>query len=70
MNAVRTAFREFIGLFVDDGSLALFVVVLIALGAGGGKESGLPPLCGGAARGIGCLALLIESLYRVARARG
>ena len=67
MNAVRTAFREFIGLFVDDGSLALFVVVLIALVTAAVKEVGLPPLWGGAALVIGCLALLIESLYRAAR---
>jgi len=69
MNAIRTALREFWGLFVDDGSLALFVVVLIALVTAAVKEAGLPPLWGGAALVVGCVALLVESLYRAARGK-
>jgi hypothetical protein len=57
-------------LFVDDGSLALFVIILIAPVTAAVKEAGLPPFFGGAALVVGCIALLIESLHRAARGRG
>ena len=31
MNALRSAFRELVGLFIDDGALALLLVALIAI---------------------------------------
>jgi hypothetical protein len=69
MNAIRIAFREFLGLFVDDGSLALFVILLIALVTAAVEEDWLPPLAGGAALLIGLVLLLMESVNRAARAR-
>ena len=69
MTIIRTAISEFLGLFIDDGSLALFVVILIAFATAMVKISNLPPLLGAGALGLGCVLLLAESLYRVVRKR-
>ncbi len=47
MNTVRLIIKEFVGLFIDDGSLALFALVLIFAVAAAVKLLGLPPLAGG-----------------------
>jgi hypothetical protein len=31
MSAIRSAFREIVGLFIDDSALALFVVAVVAV---------------------------------------
>ncbi|MFC7397174.1 hypothetical protein ACFQU1_08175 [Chelatococcus sp. GCM10030263] len=69
MSALRTVIREFLGLFIDDGSLALFVIILIALVTAAVKEASVPPLLAGMALLIGCIVLLIESLHRAVRAK-
>ncbi|MET2831003.1 hypothetical protein [Mesorhizobium shangrilense] len=66
MKVIRTAISEFLGLFIDDGSLALFVVILIALVTAAVKTSIVSPLLGGGSLLLGCVVLLIESLYRAA----
>ncbi len=70
MNAIRIAFSEFIGLFVDDGNLALLVVVLIATVTLLVKFAHLPPLDGGGLLLLGCILVLVESLVRAARKKG
>ncbi|MDQ0472262.1 hypothetical protein [Labrys wisconsinensis] len=70
MNAIRTAVSEFLGLFIDDGSLALFVVILIALVTAAVELAGLAPLLGAGALLLGCVLLLAESLHRATRRRG
>jgi hypothetical protein len=67
MNRLRTAFDELVHLFVDDGSLAAFAVVLIVLVAGAVKILGLAPLWGGLVLLAGMLAILAESLSRAAK---
>jgi len=68
MNArFRAVLDEIGGLFVDDGSLAAFSVVLILIVAGAVKIMNVPPLWGGLALLIGCIAILVESLLRATR---
>ncbi|UVK55581.1 hypothetical protein DBIPINDM_002116 [Mesorhizobium sp. AR02] len=67
MNAIRLVAREFFGMFVDDGNLALLALVLVAAVAAAVKLLSLPPLLGGALLLVGCLAILLQSVRRAAR---
>ena len=68
MNArLKTVLDELAGLFVDDGSLAAFAVVLILIVAGGVKIMNVPPIWGGLALLVGSVAILVESLTRATR---
>ena len=69
MTALRLAFNELVGLFIDDGNLAVFALILIAAVAALVKLAGLPPLWGGALLLFGCLAILAESVLRATRSR-
>lgn len=66
---IRLVFNELVGMFVDDGNLALLALILIALIAAAVKVLGLPPLVGGFLLLAGCLAILLESTRRAARGR-
>ena len=66
---IRLVFNELVGMFVDDGNLALLALILIALVAAAVKVLGLPPLVGGFLLLAGCLAILLESTRRAARGR-
>jgi hypothetical protein len=66
---VRTILNEIAGLFVDDGNLALFATVLIAIIAGAVKILNVPPLAGGLVLLAGIIAILVESLVRAAGPR-
>jgi uncharacterized membrane protein YgdD (TMEM256/DUF423 family) len=68
VNLLRRALHEIAHLFVDDGSLALFAAVLIALVLGAVKILGVAPLWGGLALLVGLVAILVESLSRAAKA--
>ena len=67
MTMIRLVFKELVGMFVDDGSLALLALILIALIAAAVKLLALPPLIGGLLLLAGCLAILLESTRRAAR---
>ncbi|ESY62188.1 MULTISPECIES: hypothetical protein [Mesorhizobium] len=67
MNAVRLIAREFLGMFVDDGNLALLALVLVAAVVAAVKLLALPPLIGGVLLLVGCLAVLLHSVRRAAR---
>ena len=67
MNLLKTIWDETLGMFVDDGALALQAVILIAAVAGAVKLLGLSPLLGGAVLLIGCLVALGLSLVRKIR---
>ncbi|RUU58825.1 hypothetical protein [Mesorhizobium sp. M2C.T.Ca.TU.002.02.1.1] len=69
MSVIRLVFKELIGMFVDDGSLALLALILIALIAAAVKLLALPPLVGGVLLLAGCLAILLESTRRAARGK-
>ena len=64
MKLFRAMLGEFIGLFVDDGALALLVAVLIVAVAVAVKLMGLSAIVGGFVLLIGCLGVLALSLVR------
>jgi Na+/H+ antiporter NhaD/arsenite permease-like protein len=67
MNAVVSIFRELVGLFIDDGSLALAIVAVIALA--GILSALMPnmPWVAGAILLFGCLGLLLANVARAAQ---
>ena len=67
MNVIRTALAELLGMFIDDGQLALTLIALIVLVTLAVKVAGLGGLAGGLLLLAGCIALLLESVYRHAR---
>jgi hypothetical protein len=67
MNVIRLVLKELIGMFVDDGNLALLALVLIAGVTAAVKLLGMPPLPGGILLLGGCLAILLQSVRRAAR---
>ncbi|MBZ9737180.1 hypothetical protein LB534_27505 [Mesorhizobium sp. CA18] len=66
---IRLVFKELVGMFVDDGNLALLALILIALIAAAVKFLGLPPLIGGLLLLVGCLAILLQSTRRAVRGK-
>ncbi len=64
MTALRRAFAELAGLFIDDARLALLEVALIAAVAASVKLAVLPPLWGAILLLLGCLVILAESVFR------
>jgi hypothetical protein len=69
MKVVYLIVKEIVGMFIDDGSLALLAVILIAAVSAAVKLTAMPPLLGGVLLLIGCLAILVESVRRAARSR-
>lgn len=69
MTIIRIVFGELVGMFVDDGNLALLALILIALVTAAVKLLALPPLIGGVLLLAGCVAILLESTRRAARGR-
>jgi hypothetical protein len=69
MTFLRRAATEFVALFIDDGALAIAVLVLIGGVAAAVKAAALAPLAGGVLLLVGCIVILVESVHRVARRR-
>jgi hypothetical protein len=69
MGAVKALLRELVGLFIDDGSLAVSVLVWVALCGIVAPSLGVTPLWRGVALAAGLAALLLENAYRGARPR-
>ena len=67
MTALRAALAELIGMFIDDGQLALTLVALIAIVTLLVKIAGIGGLAGGLLLLAGAIGLLVESVYRDAR---
>jgi uncharacterized membrane protein (UPF0136 family) len=67
MKAIVAALREIIGMFIDDGLLALMAVALIAILTVAVKLLALPSLWGAALLLIGSIAILATSVLRAAR---
>ncbi len=67
MNPVVSIFREFAGLFVDDGSLALAILAVIALAGIFSILRPDMPLAAGALLLFGCLGVLLLNVARAAR---
>lgn len=69
MTRLRMIWTEVIGLFVDDGRLALYTLLLVGAVALLVKGAGLAPLAGAGAVLTGCLVILGLSLWRFVRPR-
>jgi len=70
MGTLRAILHEIIGLFVDDGSLALALVVWCALvGLLMLTVSGVTMAAAGAALLTGCVAILLVNVVTAARKR-
>ncbi|MER9237213.1 hypothetical protein NKI56_35515 [Mesorhizobium sp. M0622] len=69
MNIVRLVIREFVGMFIDDGNLALLALILIAAVTAAVEFLAMPPLPGGILLLVGCLVILVHSVRRAARGR-
>jgi uncharacterized membrane protein YdjX (TVP38/TMEM64 family) len=67
MNTLTSILREVAGLFVDDGSLALAILGVVALAAVVAALMPGAPLTAGAVLLFGCLAVLVENVMRAAR---
>jgi hypothetical protein len=67
MTAIRAALAELVGMFIDDGQLALTLIALIAVVTLAVKIAGIGGLAGGLVLLAGCILLLLESVYRDAR---
>ena len=67
MSMIRGVVSGLIGLFIDDGSLALAILSLIAVATVAVKAGWLSPLAGGLLLLAGCIALILESVFRAAR---
>jgi uncharacterized membrane protein YdjX (TVP38/TMEM64 family) len=59
--------RELVGLFVDDGALALTIIAVVVLAAGAATLMPDVPLAAGAVLLFGCLAGLLASVARTGR---
>ena len=69
MSALIAFGRELAGLFVDDGSLALAILGIIAVAALLARLLPDQPLVAGAILLFGCLGALIANVTRAARSK-
>ena len=67
MRWIRTVLREVAGLFVDDGSFALAIVVWLAVGLAGRYWLGGRGVWAGPVLALGLAAILLDNVARVAR---
>ena len=66
MRFIASFVREILGLFVDDGSLALLILFLIAVISFAVKLLAVPALWGGGLLLLGCIMILVWSLAKFA----
>ncbi|MEX3937699.1 hypothetical protein AB4Y32_39310 [Paraburkholderia phymatum] len=64
MNVIRIGLAELVGMFVDDGMLALLTILLIGAITVLVKFVGVSGVVGGALLFIGTIAVLAESVMR------
>lgn len=62
MHFIRSVLHELVGLFIDDGRVAMLCVLLIGVTAALIKLAGLAPHWGGLLLLGGCLLILIHSV--------
>jgi hypothetical protein len=66
MKTIVTIGRELLGLFVDDGALA-FAILAVVIVCVGLNVAGASSLVVGTTLFLGCIAVLIESVWRASR---
>jgi hypothetical protein len=64
MTILATAFRMLVGLFVDDGSLALAIIVIVLLSSVIANLIPDMPLAAGAVLLVGCLGVLFANVMK------
>ena len=69
MNALGAVWRELLGLFVDDGALALGILAVVMLAAISVALAPNAPLAAGIILLLGCLGVLSASVTRAVRWR-
>jgi hypothetical protein len=69
MRWLKTIFGELIGLFIEDGSFAVAIVVWLGLVWFALPRVSLPPVLQGPVLFAGLLAIMLESVLRAARRR-
>ena len=67
MSFIREFLAETVGLFIDDGALAILSIVLIAVVTALVLLLGVPALWGGILLLAGCVAILAWSVLRAIR---
>lgn len=67
MTVLRAIATELLGLFLDDGNLALFTILLVAVIGGLAVMVPAHPAVWGALLVVGCLVALAESTLRAGR---
>ncbi len=67
MNVLIAVLRELIGLFVDDGSLALMILAVVMLAGIVATRAPDLQLAAGAILLFGCLGVLVANVARAAR---
>jgi hypothetical protein len=67
MNMLGAVVRELLGLFVDDGSLALEILAVVTVAAISAALVPDVPLMAGAILLFGCLGVLLTNVARAAR---
>ena len=69
MNMLGAALRGLLGLFVDDGALAVEILAVVLLTAAAAALIPDVPLAAGAILLLGCLGVLLANVARAARRR-
>ncbi len=69
MKLVHSIWTELVGLFVDDGNLAVHILILVLAVAALVKGASLAPLIGAGLLLVGCLVILGLSLLRQSNAK-
>jgi hypothetical protein len=67
MNLIVTAFKQLIGLFVEDGTLALLLIIWVGIAALALPRMPIDSAWDGVILFAGCVAILIENVVRAAR---
>ena len=67
MTLLATVFRMLVGLFVDDGALALAIIVIVLLSLIFATLMPDVPLAAGAVLLVGCLGVLLANVTKAAQ---
>ena len=67
MNTFKALIDEILGMFVDDGSLAFAILIIVIVAGGISLRFEDHPYVIGAILYIGCLSALVENVVRTAQ---
>jgi hypothetical protein len=68
VNTIALIARELLGLFIDDGSFAVAIILVVTLSAlAAGVDA--PPLVTGGVLLFGCFVVVLENISRTTRKR-